>query len=45
MGKTYKDSNKEKNFTNKGKVKKSNTKSQKEKRPNKSFDYSSSDFD
>lgn len=43
MGKTYKDNAKEKGFSKpKSKAKKTN---QKEKRPNKSFDYSSSDFD
>lgn len=44
MGKTFKDSNREKGFS-KPKSKAKNTKNQKEKRPNKSFDYSSSDFD
>lgn len=45
MGKTFRNNDKEKNFTNKGKLKKSNTKTPKEKRQNKSFDYSSSDFE
>jgi hypothetical protein len=43
MGKTYKDSNKDKSFSKaKPKAKKTTPK---EKRPNKSFDYSSSEFD
>jgi hypothetical protein len=43
MGKTFKDNNREKGFSKpKTKAKKTNTK---EKRPNKSFDYSSSEFD
>jgi hypothetical protein len=43
MGKTFKDNNREKGFSKpKPKSKKTNTK---EKRPNKSFDYSSSEFD
>lgn len=45
MGRTFRNNDKEKNFTNKSKVKKSTIKNQKEKRPNKSFDYSSSEFD
>ena len=43
MSKTFKDNNREKGFSKpKTKAKKTN---QKEKRPNKSFDYSSSEFD
>ena len=43
MSKTYKDSNKEKNFSKaKPKAKKTTPK---EKRPNKSFDYLNSDLD
>ena len=44
MSKTFKDNNREKGFS-KPKSKSKNPKNQKEKRPNKSFDYSSSDFD
>ena len=44
MGKTFRNNEKEKGFS-KPKSKSKNTKNQKEKRPNKSFDYSSSDFD
>lgn len=44
MGRTYRNNEKEKGFS-KPKSKAKNTKNPKEKRPNKSFDYSSSDFD
>jgi hypothetical protein len=44
MGKTFRNNDKEKNFSNKAKPKAKKI-NPKEKRPNKSFDYSSSEFD
>jgi hypothetical protein len=45
MGKTFKDSQKDKFFTNKSKTKQSNTKNQKDKKTNKRFDYLNSEYD
>lgn len=45
MSKTYRNNDKERIFTNKSKLKKSNIKTTKEKKTNKSFDYLNSEFD